>query len=42
MIRFVGTPKEFEEFMAEMMKIYGRRTTIKDVCQMVGAYDYIR
>lgn len=38
MIKFVGTPKGFEAFMSEMMENYGRLTTIKDVCRMVGAY----
>lgn len=42
MIKFVGSKQEFEEFMLQLKKDYGEKSTIKDICQMVGAYVDIR
>lgn len=37
MIKFSGKVSCFKEFMARLKETYGGKTTIKEICQMIGA-----
>lgn len=37
MIKFAGKGKCLKEFLGELIKFYGGKTTIKEVYQMLGA-----
>ena len=37
MLKFKGSPKELKNFLKDTMEKYGEKTTIKEVCKMIGA-----
>lgn len=38
MLKFKGRKADLDKYLATLMEDYGRRSTLKDVCRMVGAY----
>lgn len=37
MIKFSGKAKDFRAYMDNLIFIYGAGSTIKEICQMIGA-----
>ena len=36
MIKFSGKAKDFKAFMENLKENYGEKTTIKEICMMIG------
>lgn len=41
-LRFKGKPKELRDFLCGLKIIYGEKTTIKEICEMIGAMKNVR
>lgn len=37
MLKYKGSPKELKAFFKCLIEAYGEKTTIKEICQKIGA-----
>jgi hypothetical protein len=37
MLKFKGNAKDFRAYMDNLIETYGSKTTIKEICEMIGA-----